>query len=849
MPKVVFTLKSTSAQTTSLSGTKGAILAKMTKANLPIPPGFVISTKAFQTISHKISTKVKTFKNLDTSDPNALQQASDDIRKIIVEHDLAKDIISQIKKAYKALGAPAVSVRSSSTAEDLDNASFAGQYDTFLNVCNIDDLIQSLKKVWASLYSPHAIGYRQRNKISNSRAKMAVVVQQQVAPNAAGVLFTKDPVSGEDHYIVSAALGLGEGVVSGSVQTDRFVLHPKTGKLQSSEIATKETKIVSNKNGGIETASVAKTKKDNPALTTKQLTSLATFGRKLSKRFKSPQDIEFAAIANEIYILQSRPMTAFETPAEPDEPWNAKLNKRYHWQSRGGPFYNLELEYRLEYMAQMRVCFNEVGSSMTASHISHVANGHLFARAKKHSKKTLAKLETRQTRRVNACLRQGKSYFEGALRGIIEDQLAELKQMRKAASNFLDLVNYLETAIKTCAYVQGNLHWRQGKPGGRIDWPTEYHKITGRPALEAHTFTQAVQNRMTRLISRIRELTRIVQKDPVLRKIFLERRFDALSLPEIQKRKNAKLFQVKFKSMLRVYGQRNGQGYGANSNFATPTWNMDHTIPFELIASYAEQNVNKLDRSEHQARTERINAINRIRRQLASDPKKLKRFNKGLQYAINGVRFLEDHNYYMEQCTVGTMREAIYEVGQKMVELNMIDAPDDIFHFTTAELKKLARKKTPDDQRARIRYRIEEREFRKKMNPPRTLGAAPKASESNSEENKDIGLQGNTIKGTGASRGRATGKAVVALPNKPHPHIHPGDILVAPNVGPDWTPTFAIIGGLVLDSGSLSQHAALVAREYRVPSVMQTKDASSAITHGQIITVDGDNGVVELKQG
>ncbi|MBT4140189.1 MAG: hypothetical protein HOE48_19890 [Candidatus Latescibacteria bacterium] len=846
MAKVVFTFKDSAAQTSSVSGNKGATLAKMNNAGLPVPPGFVISTKVFQSIARKISKEVKAFGDLDVSDLDALQQASDRIGKIIHDWELAPDLISQIKRAYSRLGKPAVSVRSSATDEDLAHASFAGQYETFLNVRDVDDVIQKMKDVWASLYSPHAIGYRKRNEIPNNKAKMAVVVQQQLAPTAAGVLFTQDPVSGEDHTVVSAALGLGEGVVSGSVESDRFVLHSKTGKLLSSDVAHKETKIVSDKKGGIETVSVAKTKSDKPALTQKQLVALNKFGRQLAAHFKCPQDVEFAVTGTGIHILQSRPMTAVEAAVAPDEPWDSSVDMRRHWRYRGGPYSRLEEAYTLERLDQMRVCYKETGSSMSYNHVPHVTNGHVFVRSNKHSKKKLAQLHALQTRRVNACLKQGKSYFEGALQSLVEDRLGELKQMRKAVSNFSDLVDYLEASIHVCGYVQGNLHWRQGKPGGRTDWSAEYHKITGRPALEAYTFTQAVQNRMTRLITRIRELARIVQKDAKLKPVFLDRKFDALSAPDIQSRKNVKLFYAKFQSMLRVYGLRAGHGYGTSSNFATPTWNMEPTLAMEMIASYVEQNLNKLDKLEREARAERISITKQTRRQLASDPKKLKRFDKGLKEAVIGVRFLEDHNYYMEQCTMGTMREAIFEVGSEMVQRDMIDTPNDVFHFSIAELKKLAQNDDVCDQRAFVRHRVDELERRKKMSPPKTLGVPPKASETKDEETKEVGLVGQVVKGTGASRGRVTGKAVVALPNKPRPKVHPGDILVAPNVGPDWTPAFAIIGGLVLDSGSLSQHAALVAREYRVPSVMQTKEASSAIRDGQTITVDGDKGIVEL---
>lgn len=133
------------------------------------------------------------------------------------------------------------------------------------------------------------------------------------------------------------------------------------------------------------------------------------------------------------------------------------------------------------------------------------------------------------------------------------------------------------------------------------------------------------------------------------------------------------------------------------------------------------------------------------------------------------------------------------------------------------------------------------------MNAPETIGKRPKKPRGGSEESqKTVGLDGNLVRGDSASSGQATGRAVIARPGQPHPQIRPGDILVASNVGPDWTPLFATIGGLVLDEGSLSQHAALVAREYKIPSVMQTREASKIICDGQYVRVDGSAGTVEL---
>jgi pyruvate,water dikinase len=272
---------------------------------------------------------------------------------------------------------------------------------------------------------------------------------------------------------------------------------------------------------------------------------------------------------------------------------------------------------------------------------------------------------------------------------------------------------------------------------------------------------------------------------------------------------------------------------------------MDPTVPLDIIASYVEQDLDRLDEVEHRARIDRDVATRLIRSKLASFPARLARFDAALFEARLWVRFIEDHNHYMEQCSIGTMREAVFDVGRVLVERNLIDDPDDVIHFTIAELRSVAADPHPADLRPRVRERAAELDRRRRMKPPQVLGKPPAESPSAPSETK-AGLDGRRILGTAASGGRATGPAVLLLPGRPRPRLRPGDILVAPNVGPEWTPAFGVIAGLVLDSGSLSQHAAIVAREYRVPAVMQTKDASTSIVDGQTLTVDADAGVVYI---
>jgi len=847
MPNWVIRLADPAASDGTVTGSKGASLARIIGARLSVPDGFVVTTDTYGAATSGINDRLGELDDLKSTSERALTRFSREIQRNILDAPFPRGGVSQIRKQWDILGRPAVSIRSSSTAEDLEDASFAGQYDSYLNVRSATEILDKIKRVWASLHSVRAIRYRQRQHLSHRDAQMAVVIQSQLSPTASGVAFSRDPVSGKNQIVVSAAYGLGEGVVSGHAQTDRYVLSPRTGRLTESEIAEKRIRVENSADGGIVSVPVAAAKADIPVLGKRQLGSLVSSAKKLSTLFGSDQDIEFAIVSSRLQILQSRPMTAVSPPVKPETPWNRRIDKKHTWQRRGGPFYRLQQDIAVKHLRHLKDCYDETGSSMSVNHVGHVVNGYLFVRPNPVGERTLKKRHKLQTERVDRSLAKGKSYFEDALQGIIEKHLARLKRMRSKARTLAARVAYMEACIDMQCYIQGNLHWRQGKPGGRPSWHKAFHEITGEPEHKANVYVQAIENRMTMVIARIRELARIAKSDLVLKRIFLDREFETLSTPKVAKRAKAKRFQTRFKAMMRIYGKRAGHGYGTVSGFNTPTWNMDHNIPFEFVATYVEQDLDQLDADEKHARIERDRAAAAMRRRLANQPDKLAQFNQALKEAVIGVRFLEDHNYYMEQCSIGTMREAIHWVGQGFVERGSIDEPDDVFHFSIEELKQLARQRKPSDLREDVLSRTEERDRRGRMAAPSSIGKKPKKSKANGEsDQKPPGLDGNIIRGSSASSGHVTGKAVVATRGGDHPRVHPGDILVAENVGPDWTPLFATIGGLVLDSGSLSQHAALVAREYKIPSVMQTKEASKVIQDGQRITIDGDAGIVEL---
>ena len=309
----------------------------------------------------------------------------------------------------------------------------------------------------------------------------------------------------------------------------------------------------------------------------------------------------------------------------------------------------------VEHMAHARACYEEVGSRMTAKHLYHLCNGYMYTRAPEVEPDELARRHAVQTERVDACTERGTTYFEAVQRGIIENRLAELKTQRRRAKSPADRVSYLDSCLRMLGYVSGHLHWSMGRPEPLPGWHEEYEALTGRPQHEANTFLQAIDNRMTRLIGQLRKLARIVQSDSTLHTLFRERRFDALDRPATQPA--GRHFQTRFRAMLKTHGLRSGRWHGSSSGFQTPTWNMDPRVPLDIIATYAEQDLDALDRFEHEARRERYNATRRLRRQFARDTEQRTRFEGALLRGQLHVRFLEDHNYYMEQCSGGTARE------------------------------------------------------------------------------------------------------------------------------------------------------------------------------------------------
>ncbi|OGY94674.1 MAG: hypothetical protein A2406_02520 [Candidatus Komeilibacteria bacterium RIFOXYC1_FULL_37_11] len=295
----------------ALAGGKGASLGEMTKAGIPVPPGFVVLSAAFEKFLEETDLNVEidaVIKTVKHEDINLVEQASVKIRDLISDAQMPDDIAKEIKAEFKKMDAKYVAVRSSATAEDSSVASWAGELESYLNTTE-KDLLDKVKKCWSSLFTPRAIFYRFEKKLQDAKVSVAVVVQKMVQSEVSGITFTVHPVTEDrDQMVIEAGWGLGEAIVSGMVTPDAYVIDKKDFSIMDINIADQAKKIIKTPKGN-QFVEVEHNKREEQKLGGVQIIELAKICAGIEKHYGFPCDIEWAYEKGDFYIVQSRPIT------------------------------------------------------------------------------------------------------------------------------------------------------------------------------------------------------------------------------------------------------------------------------------------------------------------------------------------------------------------------------------------------------------------------------------------------------------------------------------------------------------------------------------------------------------
>ncbi|MBP3790881.1 MAG: phosphoenolpyruvate synthase [Methanobrevibacter sp.] len=317
-----------------IAGGKGANLGELTQAGIPVPPGFVVTAQAYEYFMDEagINDKVMSIlEKIDINDTKELQAAAEEIKKIINEAPIPEDLVIFIREYYNELCQRVgeddtdVAIRSSATAEDLPEASFAGQQDTFLHVSGDDEVIEFIRRCWASLFEARAIFYREENNFEHSKVYIAVVVQKMAIADKAGVMFTVNPSTGEEIALIEGSWGLGEAVVSGDVTPDNYQVDKKDNEIINVTISDKKVMYTNDENGTSVKVEVPEEMRKERVLSDEELIELTEMGKRVQAHYGEPMDTEWAFEKDMLFLLQARPITTLGDAVEEGESESSDL--------------------------------------------------------------------------------------------------------------------------------------------------------------------------------------------------------------------------------------------------------------------------------------------------------------------------------------------------------------------------------------------------------------------------------------------------------------------------------------------------------------------------------------------
>jgi len=852
----------------ALTGGKGASLARLATAVLPIPGGFHVTTAAYDHFVAVNELQPAILGALAEADPAqlaTLSAAEAVIRPLFAEGDMPADLSAAIAQAYQRLPGrePAVAVRSSATAEDLPEASFAGQQETLLNVRGTTAVLAAVKQCWASLWTARAIGYRARQGIPPGDVSLAVVVQLLVPADAAGILFTANPVNGRLHEaVISAAWGLGEAVVGGLVTPDAITVDKTKMQVVDRKTAVKETMTVCN-NGGTHQQPVPAELQDAPVLDDDTAVQLTHLGLEIEALYGQPMDIEWTLADGQLAIVQARPITAMPEPeVAPPESWPMPDGQGQYLRGSAAellpdpmcPLFEtmgvaaLDLGTRQLFAGITGLPLDEVGS------VIYTINGYAYLSAK-FSPKVWFFMTTRGLVAIFRLIKHGETNW----RTLHQEYAAEVARWQAqpvaeiSAASLLDGAHAL-TRLGMLTYNSLQSGIIPASTTAETVFTKVYEKFIRRagdpPAL---TFILGFNSMPIRAEKSLYDLGQWVQSEPELAayvrqtpagELAAARPGDA-AVPEA----DWASFGERFEAHLAAFGHTI-----YDLDFLKPTPIDDPTPLLDTLKVY----VNGQGSDPHArqaalaARREEATAVVRARHRRG-----VRRwlFEKTLGWAQKAVPLREEG---LADIGLGwpRLRDMLLEIGQRGVAAGLLDRPDDVFWLREDEVETavvaLDRREKLDSLAAPIAERKANWRARKRVIPPSILPPKSKYLGIDVEKwmpsriDQPDALQ---ISGVGASPGRVTGTARVLHGPEDFGQMQPGDILVAAITTPAWTPLFALATAVVTDIGGPLSHSSIVAREYGIPAVLGTGVATRRIRDGQTITVDGSAGVVQLAAG
>jgi phosphohistidine swiveling domain-containing protein len=872
MSEMLVWLEEIECHETALVGGKAANLSRL-MADYPVPLGFCLTSAAF-----------------------AQWEAG---RNGVIVPPTHQEMLA---RAYQSLGErcqmaePRVAVRSSALSEDGQLASFAGQYETYLNITGAEAVVEAVAKVWASAHSLRVQSYRDQRAMPANDLQVAVLIQQLIAADVSVVAFSANPITGNrNEIVINASWGLGESVVGGTVTPDTYIVCKTSLKVLKRQIAHKQRMTVMVADG-VQEVPVPRLMWDEAAISTTQAIEIARLARALEERMNWAVDIECTYQAEKLYLLQCRPITTGRPisgsaekdapdeaeshplvprgmlsarlhaspvqkaiPIPPDFPvkWNkasdAKLlwrRERIHFPASVAP---LDFSLRIKGVeAGFNVAALTYGLPFTLryQHLNtYVYNSRLLRTGESETLTRQAEEGQERLKRVMFAL----------LRLWNEEWLPEIKShldywdaypLQQASGQAL-LAHLDETEKRVCRLYE--IHFLLFLPMmlAISAFEETYQALfSGSDRFEAYELLGGFGNKTVESGEALWALSRQALACPAIAQILSENKPTEIA-HQLTTSAAGAIFWKQVQDYLQAYGQRSNV---LQLNYAC--WLEEPTPVIVRLQQYMLQAEGRNPTAKiKQLAIKREQRLAQVRQQLIAYPQPLVTHVEKLLEAAQISNILsEDHAFWIDCQLHYQVRQVCLEFGRRFAEATLIDHRDDLFYLTLSEVKKVAERQTACQRKI-----LERKALLKQFadyTPPVVLGtmqtmAAPEHLLSQAIVKffgapPPISETTDELKGYAGAPGVVQGTAKVIHTFDEARKVKPGDILVTPTTTPPWTPLFVTVAAVVTDTGGILCHTAIVAREYGIPAVVGTGKATKFIEDGQLIEVNGDTGVVRL---
>jgi phosphoenolpyruvate synthase/pyruvate phosphate dikinase len=865
--RYVLGLEDTDKTQVALVGGKGANLGELSRIDgIQVPAGFCITTDAFRQVMATvpaIDDRLDRLARLDPGDRQAIAALSAEIRLAIEGTAIPGELAVAITGSVTRLGEQAAyAVRSSATAEDLPAASFAGQQDTYLNVVGPAAVLEHVRRCWASLFTERAVTYRLRNGFGHRQVRMAVVVQRMIFPQAAGIMFTADPVTSDRKVVsIEASFGLGEALVSGLVNADVYKV--RDGAVTAMAVGTKQLAIHALPGGGTRELAIEPERQQLPALTGTQVMQLAQLGRRIEAHFGQPQDIEWCLAGDGFQddgfqIVQSRPVTTlFPIPAASDE---------------GNHVY-----VSVGHQQMMTDAMKPLGLSvwqLTTPRPMAEAGGRLFVDVTKllgspTSRASFLKVAGRSDPLLGDALATilGRGGFipdlpdeelrgnpalgtpdpietdPAIVAGLIERGQASIAALQrdiwaKSGSALLDFILADFDELRRTLFdplglqvILATMETSWQLNAKLEEWLGEKNAVD--------TLTQSAPGNVTSEMGlALLDVADVIRPHPDV-VAFLQNVKDEKFLDELPALAGGREARDAIAAYLDKYGMR----CVGEIDITRPRWSERPTTLVPMILGNIRNfepgaGERRFEQGRQQAWKKEQEVLTRLR-VLPDGERKAGQAKR----MIDQIRTFSGYREYPKYGMISryfVYKQALLNEAEHLVHAHVLRAKEDIFYLTLQEFHGVVRTNQVDDEL--IRQRKDAFGSYQALTPPRVLTSD---GEIIAGTYGRVDVPAGALTGLPVSGGTVEGRARVIL-DVADADLEAGDILVTAYTDPSWTPAFVAIKGLVTEVGGLMTHGAVIAREYGLPAVVGVQHATRLIRDGQRIRVHGTDGYVEI---